>query len=131
MQHLSSVLLVDDDVTTNFINCSLLKSLNVANHILVAHNGEEALGLLAEVCVPSTDNCPVLILLDINMPIMNGIEFLEAFQPQFPAAPIVVVVLTTTSHPTDLERLQTLPIAGLITKPLTKEKVDTILQEYF
>jgi CheY-like chemotaxis protein len=131
MQHLSSVLLVDDDVTTNFINRSLLKSLNVADQILVAHNGEEALGLLAEVCAPASNSCPSLILLDINMPIMNGIEFLEAFQPQFPAAPIVVVVLTTTSHPTDLARLQNLSIAGLVTKPLTKEKVGTILQEYF
>jgi CheY-like chemotaxis protein len=131
MQHLSSVLLVDDDVTTNFINRSLLKSLDLADHILVAHNGEEALGLLAEVCTQANDSCPVLILLDINMPVMNGIEFLEAFQPPIPSAPIVVVVLTTTSHPTDLARLQTLPIAGLITKPLTKEKVGTILQEYF
>ena len=131
MPHLSSVLLVDDDPTTNFLNERLLKRLAVADHILVARNGEEALTVLAQVCGLTGNSCPVLILLDINMPVMNGIEFLEAYQPQLPNLPIVVIALTTTAHPTDLMRLQELSIAGIVTKPLTKAKIEAILLEHF
>jgi CheY-like chemotaxis protein len=128
---LSSVLLVDDDDTTNFLNEQLLKRLGVVDRVLVARNGEEALMVLAEACGSTGKTCPVLILLDINMPVMNGIEFLEAYQPQLPARPIIVVALTTTSHPADIARLHELSIASIITKPLTKNKVDTILEQYF
>ena len=132
MPQLPSVLLVDDDPTTNFINELLLKKLGVADHILVARNGEEALMVLAQACGPASNGCcPALILLDINMPVMNGIEFLEAYQPPLPAQPIVVIALTTTTHPTDLMRLQKLPIAGIVTKPLTKAKIEAILLEHF
>lgn len=131
MPQLSSVLLVDDDSTTNFLNERLLKKLGVADHILVARNGEEALMALAQACGSTGNSCPVLILLDINMPVMNGIEFLEAYQPPLPAHPIVVIALTTTAHPTDLMRLRELSIAGIVTKPLTKAKIEAILQEHF
>lgn len=130
MQHLHSVLLVDDDATTNFINEYLLKSLGIADNILVAHNGEEALTMLAEIKIPAGAS-PLLILLDINMPVMNGIEFLEAYHPVPPALPIVVIVLTTTSHPADLERIRKLSVAGLVVKPLTEAKMQAILDEHF
>jgi CheY-like chemotaxis protein len=128
---LSSILLVDDDDTTNFINEQLLLTLGVVGQVLVARNGEEALTVLAETCGQSGNTCPALILLDINMPVMNGIEFLEAYQPQLPAKPIVVIALTTTSHPSDTARLRELSIANIITKPLNRSKVDFILQQYF
>ena len=131
MSKLSAILLIDDDETTNFLNEHLLTKLDIADHILVARNGEEALRLLAEVCVPASPNCPELILLDLNMPVMSGIGFLEAFQPAPPAPPIHVVILTTTMHPHDLARLRALPHAGLLQKPLTREKIDTVLKELF
>lgn len=130
MKKLSLVLLVDDDATTNFLNEHLLNKLGVAEAVLVARNGEEALRLLAETCAnPVT--CPELVLLDLNMPVMSGIAFLEAFQPPPPALPICVVVLTTTAHPHDLARLAGLPYAGLLHKPLTRAKVDALLREHF
>ena len=131
MKKLSTVLLVDDDETTNFLNEHLLRKLGVANTVLVARNGEEALHLLAEACVPGAANYPELVLLDLNMPVMSGINFLEAFQPAPPARRIQVVILTTTTHPRDLARLQLLPHAGLLHKPLTREKIDTVLRDHF
>ena len=126
MDKLPSILLVDDDSTTNFLNELLLKSLGVADQLLIAHNGREALTALNQAN-------PSLILLDVNMPVMNGIEFLEAYVqlPQAQRQAIVVVMLTTSLHSRDLERVQELPIAGLVNKPLTREKVDTILQMHF
>jgi CheY-like chemotaxis protein len=73
MQKLSSVLLVDDDETTNFINARLLKSLGVTDQVLMAHNGQEALSLLANHCSSLAATCPPLVLLDLHMPVMGGL----------------------------------------------------------
>jgi CheY-like chemotaxis protein len=130
MQKLSSILLVDDDSTNNFLNELLLKSMGVTEQILVAENGTQALELLAT--MPAA-NEPTLILLDVNMPGLNGIQFLEAYQqlPQAQHNTTVIIMLTTTMDARDLSRLDELHISGLVSKPLTREKVDGILQLHF
>jgi CheY-like chemotaxis protein len=134
MPVLTSVLLVDDDSTTNFLNKLLLTRMGVAEHVLVAENGEQALRTLDQTCSPLADStCPQLILLDMNMPVLNGLAFLEAYV-QMPLAhqqAIVIVMLTTTLHPVDLARTQALPIAGFLSKPLTQEKVTAVLEQHF
>jgi CheY-like chemotaxis protein len=135
MQKLAKVLLVDDDSITNYLNCSLLSKLEIAEQLLVAQNGLEALKTLEQTCcelpVPAD---PILVLLDVNMPVMNGLEFLETYQ-QHPLAQkcqLVVVMLTSSEHPRDLERIKAIPLAAdILTKPLTREKVETILHRHF
>ena len=70
MNKLSCILLVDDDDTTNFVNQMLLEDLGVVQQVLVAENGWQALQLIKQQW--GKDNCPQPILLDINMPEMNG-----------------------------------------------------------
>ena len=130
MEKLSSVLLVDDDTTNNFLNELLFQQLNVTDRLLTAEDGARALDLIENTAGP---NEPALILLDVNMPGMGGIEFLEAYRqlPQAQRGATVIIMLTTTMDARDLSRLEELNIAGLVSKPLTKEKIDGILQLHF
>ncbi|WP_324671162.1 response regulator [Hymenobacter sp. GOD-10R] len=132
MPKLPCILLVDDDQTTNFLNQLLLKKLGVAEQVLVAQDGQAALDILNQ--QGDSPVCPVLILLDVNMPGMNGIQFLEAYQQMSLAQhqAIVIIMLTTSLHPRDVERVQRLSIVtDFISKPLTAEKMQAILQNHF
>ncbi|MCC3157154.1 response regulator [Hymenobacter sp. 15J16-1T3B] len=127
------ILLVDDDQTTNYLNRLLLKRLAIADELLVAQNGLEALEVLRTHRPQSESGAPVLVFLDVKMPVMDGFEFLQAYE-QLPAADkaqTVIVMLTTSLHPHDVERMQQLNIGGFLNKPLTKEKVDAVLQRHF
>lgn len=134
MEKLASVLLVDDNSTANFLHEMLLTKLGIAGELRVAENGADALALLVQAYdAPAGTPYPALILLDVNMPVMGGVEFLEAYQ-QLPAAQqraSVIVLLTTTVHERELGRLRELPVAELISKPLTREKVEHILHAHF
>jgi CheY-like chemotaxis protein len=131
MNKLSGVLLVDDDKIINFLNRWLLQDLQVARQVLVAENGQEALGLI----YPHGEGgyYPDLILLDINMPVMNGFEFLEAYAALDFAGKqtVVIVMLTTSLNPRDVNRLQLLPMQGFLSKPLTRQKVQDLLKQHF
>ena len=133
MPALPTILLVDDDYTVNFLNTKLLRHLDPAVEVLTALNGREALDLLRTHCQPRTPSCPALVLLDVKMPVMDGFEFLEAYQ-QLPAAQwegVVVVMLTSSASPRDIARLQGLPVAGFLSKPLTEAKVAQVVADHF
>ena len=129
MEKLPHILLVDDDDTTSFLNEHLLKRLNVTDHVYVAQNGQEVIGLLTQ---PPTFE-PTLLLLDVSMPVMDGIQFLEAYLdlPQAQQDSTVIVMLTTAMDSGDLACINELPIAGMISKPLDRAKVDTLLRLHF
>jgi CheY-like chemotaxis protein len=134
MAIISSTLLVDDDETTNYLNQTLLRRMAITDTVLVATNGQEALDLLHTHCTPvASPDCPALILLDMKMPRMNGIEFLQAYSQRSPTdnPAVIIIMLTTSLNPVDVANMQNLPIAGYLTKPLTRDKVDQILLEHF
>ena len=134
MAAISCTLLVDDDDTTNFLNQTLLQRMAVSDQVLVAVNGQQALDLLHQHCeLPASPTCPALILLDMKMPRMNGFEFLQAYaqRPERENPTVVIIMLTTSLNPKDVEQMQGLPIAGYLTKPLTRDKVNQVLQQHF
>jgi CheY-like chemotaxis protein len=126
-------LLVDDNDTTNFLNeLLLLRGGRPQTHN--PHTGQEALDLLRTHCgAADSPTCPGLILLDLRMPTMDGFEFLQAYAHQALAgqATPVVIMLTSSLHPHDVARMQDLPIAGYLTKPLTAEKISQVLRDHF
>lgn len=134
MRPLPCIMLVDDDQTTNFLNQLLLNKLAITEHILVATDGGQALQQLQQHQELRSTEQPMLLLLDVNMPGMNGIQFLEAYQqlPLVQQQGVVMVMLTTSLHPRDVQRVQELNIvADFISKPLTAEKVNALLQAHF
>ncbi|GAA4037268.1 response regulator [Hymenobacter glaciei] len=132
MRKLSTILLVDDNEITNFLHERLFERCNVFDQVLMAANGAKALDVLARQRDQFGSANPVLVLLDLNMPVMNGFQFLEAFRALPPAHQqgVVVVVLTSSENVQDFDRASALPIAGLLDKPLDQAKIDTLLQLY-
>ena len=132
MSKLNSILLVEDDSITNFINERLLRKLNVAENIKIALNGYEAISIIQKT-VQEKKQCPNLIFLDINMPVMDGFEFLNEFRLlDFPNKDdVVIVVLTTSTNITDIEKLKGSGNTDFINKPLTKEKVQDVIKRHY
>ena len=127
------MLLVDDDLLTNVLNERLFKDLNVAQHYLSARDGEVALMVLDEISTGATPLNPVLELLDIKMPGMDGMTFLDAYQRLSPAQQeaVVLVLHTSSMESRDLNRIAGLPVAGLASRHLTRKKMDTILKLHY
>lgn len=133
MKKLESVLLVDDDEITNFINEQIIQDMSVAEEILVATNGKEGIEVVENWC-QSQKTCPELIFLDINMPVMDGFEFLEAYQQKHSSThrpKSVVVMLTSSNNPEDIEKTKQSNIADYLIKPLTEDKINNVLKKHF
>jgi len=132
MLKIDHVLFVDDDEITNYLNVRLVQKLKIANEIKVATNGLEALELIKKKR-KAGENCPNLIFLDLNMPLMDGFQFLETFsQMDECAVPPRIVVVTTSTNNKDLDRLQHYSfISGYINKPMTTEKLQRVLGEVY
>ncbi len=96
MNKLNNILLEDDDPTTNFINKVLLEDMQVTEEVLLALNGRQALDVVKRQC--ENRDCLQLIFININMPVMNGFEFMQAYQKlTFDWKKSVVTVMLTTS----------------------------------
>jgi|SRR6185437_2857041 len=133
---LNCILLIEDDEPTNFLNRMTLEQARCARHIRIARSGKEALNYLGKCGGGKSDDCPRpdLIFLDINMPAMDGWEFLEHYRslPTDRKADIVLIMLTTSLNPDDEIRTKEMPeVAGFENKPLTGPKVDRLMHKYF
>jgi CheY-like chemotaxis protein len=111
-----NILLVEDDEVDVMNVRRAFERNNVSNPLYVAGNGLEALQMLRDGTVPSERR---LILLDLNMPKMNGIEFLQALRADPELASSSVVVLTTSNDDQDKIDAYNLNVAGYLLKPVT------------
>lgn len=118
------ILLVEDDEIDAMNVKRAFKKCNIANPLYIAENGLDALAKLrgdgdsAEQLIPT----PKIILLDINMPKMNGIEFLQELRTDPQLKSISVVVLTTSNEERDKVAAYDLNVAGYILKPVEPAK---------
>ena len=110
------ILLVEDDQIDQMNVKRAFERNKIMNPLYIAENGIEALAMLRDGRVPNERR---LILLDLNMPMMNGIEFLKALRadPELDHTP--VVVLTTSNDEQDKVNAYDLNVAGYLLKPVT------------
>ncbi|MCK4752516.1 MAG: response regulator [Planctomycetes bacterium] len=118
MRNLKPILLVEDDSVDTMTVKRALKELGVANDLACATNGEEALEYLTN----GSNEKPGVILLDLNMPKMNGFEFLKAIKDNEELRRIPIIVLTTSKEERDVIESFELSVAGYMVKPVDYKK---------
>ncbi|CAN5559438.1 response regulator [soil metagenome] len=113
------VLLVDDDPVWNLINRRNLEITGMVKDIDIASNGQEALTILEKCCL-TDGKIPDVILLDINMPILNGFGFLEGFKKmKCPDKHMIKIsILSSSENEYDLAKARELGVSRYFVKPL-------------
>ena len=127
---LNCVLLIDDNQADNNYHRIIIEGMNITNNIQFALDGFEALEYLNK----ENQEPPELIFLDINMPKMNGWEFLEKYKDLDAKhkAKTTIVMLTTSLNPADKEKADKIAeVNGFTSKPLSEEYLKEILEKYF
>lgn len=121
---LNNILLIDDDMTVNFLHTFMIESEEVTNSLQIAETAEEALAILA------TEK-PDLILLDLNMPKTDGWQFLAQYRKLIPSSRRSrIVILSSSADPDDKLLAERSPdVSGFYNKPLTKEILVRIVRD--
>lgn len=127
---IKKILCVDDDPITLMLYKMVIAKATLAETVIVAKNGQEALEYYESKKTEEENEYPELIFLDLNMPIMGGWEFLDNFtEKRF--SPIndktKIIVLSSTIDPKDIEKVKNYPIIiDFISKPVTKEMLEKL-----
>lgn len=133
MKKLKNVLLIDDSESDNFYHARKIKKLGISDNIHISFSGEEALQYLKSE-LDGKHPQPTLIFLDINMPGMNGWEFLEEYEKLEVAqqGEIVLTMLSNSIDERDRQRAQDFKtVRGFYSKPLNENYLYTILESHF
>jgi len=126
------IMLVDDDVNDNFFHEREIKKINPDCCVVVKHTGREALDYL--ISSKDQNGNPDAIFLDINMPGMNGWDFLKEYRWLDIAIQdrATIIMLTTSENPDDETRARAYGlISDYVIKPLTRIKMNDIIAKYF
>lgn len=118
-------MLVDDDPDTNMYNEIVLNQMNASENIIIFQNGKDALKYIVE-----KEDRIDLILLDINMPVMNGWQFVEEYEKldKKKQTAIIVVMLTSSINIDDKLKAEAFnSVKKFINKPLTPQLIKEIL----
>lgn len=120
-----SILLVDDDKILTFVTVNSIKKLGIVDDIQVAYNGKEAIDM-----INGSQDIPDFILLDINMPVMDGFDFLDQYYKLGLAGKSKIAIYTSSIQEADKEKAnQYSDVFDFIIKPLSPEKLEKILTE--
>jgi CheY-like chemotaxis protein len=128
---LDFVLLIDDDESTLFFHRIMVEESAVTENILVSNSGEKGLEIIQQ-AIMSNPSISGIIFLDINMPLMNGWQVLDALKESSQKIPskVILVMVSATVYPPDQERIRNHPLVyGQVPKPLAVEDVERLALE--
>lgn len=130
---INCVMLIDDHLPTNILHRLAIEKSGIVKQVLIFDSGADALVYLKNT-LHNNKEIPDIIFLDINMPGMNGWEFLDAFKAidsKFKTETLLLM-LSTSSHPDDLKKAEAESVVtDYIYKPLTKEVMIEVAEKYF
>jgi CheY-like chemotaxis protein len=119
----TNILLVDDNDIGNFLSEMVLKKMGF-NNITAVSDGKQALDRLKK------EDCPDLVFLDLNMPVMDGFSFLTRAEKEILCMQMNVVILTSSTRQKDKDQAsQFRSVVDYIEKPLNKDKVQQVLEK--
>jgi CheY-like chemotaxis protein len=123
------VLLVDDDVVCNIISRKILERMWPVTEIHTALNGAEAIDLFNN-SFRGAQSIPDIILLDLNMPVMDGFDFLEAFKnlKLDNKENVKIVVVSSSASPHDISRVKAMGVNHYVVKPISADKLAAALR---
>lgn len=122
------VLLVDDNEIDNLIHERIISTLGLIDRVHVASNGQEALKVLNHYH-QREEKIPNIIFLDLNMPVMDGFEFIKAFKvSNFPNKENTeIIILTSSFNQEDINKAKELGVKHYFTKPINVEQLKSVL----
>lgn len=124
-----NLLVIDDDDINIFIIKKIVEKTGYNIDMTAKSNGQLAIDFLKETLANAT-SLPDLILIDINMPIMNGWEFVEAYEALGIPKPIDLYILSSSVYENDIEKTKSYNnVKGFISKPLSMERLIELLKE--
>lgn len=136
MKKVKQLLLVEDDQVGAYLAQLAMEEAGIAEDIVICGNGQEALEYLKKGLSPKPDqhiHFPELIFLDLNMPVMDGYEFLQEFMEieELKGKNIHVIILSSASFKKEQARIEALPASGYIEKPLNIDKLAEVLSPLY
>ena len=137
MKKINCILLIDDSPADNEFHKIKIMKADVCNHIQIVTRGQKALEYIIKAGEPNQSESfptPDLIYLDINMPGMNGFEFLGEYKKldNKLKSKVVIIMLTTSLNPDDREKaIATEEVTDFQNKPLTVEMLHETIEKYF
>ncbi|WP_405400504.1 response regulator [Maribacter sp. Asnod2-G09] len=132
MNKVQNCCIIDDDPIFVYGTKRIIKEVDFATSVLVYSNGQEALDGLTKLCM-AREPLPDVIFLDLNMPILNGWEFLDEFKncKSKRSKKIVIYIISSSVDPRDLERVKNYEqVDTYILKPITPDDLAKILGNF-
>ncbi|WP_339707529.1 response regulator [uncultured Kriegella sp.] len=129
MKRIESTCIIDDDPIFVYGTKRVMREVDFCNEIMVFENGQDAIDALTEM-VEQHKELPEIIFVDLNMPIMNGWEFLEDFVkiPNKSREEVTVYIISSSVDPRDLERIKSYKVVNnYILKPISTNDLEEIL----
>lgn len=122
-----NLLVIDDDDINIFIIKKIVEKTGLAINMISKANGQQAIDFIKET-LTNSEEFPHLMLIDINMPIMNGWEFVEAYQMLNVQQSVDMYILSSSVYENDIEKTKSYSsVKGFISKPLSIERLKELV----
>jgi CheY-like chemotaxis protein len=137
LRKVKHLLVVDDDPAARWLAGAAIQEAAIAENIIFCKNGNQAISYIKENCLPTYDDpgrqCPEIILLDVNMPVMDGFEFLEQLSTieDLRHNNTSVILLSSASYQVVKPKVDKFSILGYLEKPVEAEKLIELVSDKY